>query len=265
MASNTIMQRLGSNFGTTSGIGAQPDSMTRYFGGQNRQSHPYVSGYWQLFINPPVTIFGGNAPIAAEWFHATAEGFTPPTRTLNKADLPGQGGLGSSFITGQTLTRSFSITFREYRNLPMMNLFQQWTSVIDPYVGVSELPGVSWQASSYKGSAYVILTKPVGAYAGNGVLTKNDFEEVYYFQGIFPENAPTDSLASDISANDVVQYNISFSFDGWPLTHVDTGVADQATALMATSNYMATYDTYLATTSSVITPTISGINGAQIS
>lgn len=243
MASNTIMTRLGTSIGNSTGLD-KPNTLTRYFGGHNRQNHPFVSGYWQLYISPPVRIFQGVHSDAINWFHSTCEGFTPPSRTLNKADVPGQGGLGSSFVTGQTLTRTFSITLREYKDLPMSQMIHLWTSVIDAYTGVSEFNGKEWLASSYKGSAFVILTKPTGSFA-DSPLTADDFEEVFYFHGVWPENDPYDALGTDISANDVVQLNTSFSFDGFPLTKSDEGVVDKAVTLLSNLKYMNTYNKYL--------------------
>ena len=252
MSSATIMNRLTTSF--TSGGGdapaadslEKPSYLSRYFGGHNRNNHPFVNGYWQLYLNPPTKIFDSKIHShAIEWFHATCEGFTPPSRTLNKADLPGQGGLGSSFVTGQTLTRNFSTTFREYRDMPLMQLFELWTSVIDPYTGVSEVKGSEWDASVYKGSAFVVLTKPTGAYAEGG-LKADDVEEVYYFHGVWPENTPHDAMAHDISANDVVQYSINFSFDGFPLTKAADGVVDQAITLLNSWEYLKhTYQPYV--------------------
>ena len=253
MASSlTIMNRLIQTFSTDGDVPAagqleKPNYLTRYFGGHNRNNHPFVNGYWQLWLSPPTRIFNSSIHSQAiEWFHATCEGFTPPSRNLNKADIPGQGGLGSSYVTGQTLNRTFSITFREYRDMPLMQLFELWTSVIDPYVGVSEVNGSDWKAKVYKGSAFVVFTKPVGAYEANEIR-KQDIEEVYYFHGVWPENPPHDAMATDISANDVVQYSINFSFDGFPLTKVDPNVVSQAQSLLSGWQYLKhTYQPYVA-------------------
>ncbi len=251
MSSLTIMNRLKTSLtgGGAIGIPAltleKPNVLTRYFGGHNRKNHPFINGYWQLYLSPPQRIFGIAHNQAIEWFHSTAEGFTPPSRNLNKADVPGQGGLGSSYVTGQTLSRNFSLTFREYRDMPNMQLLNLWSSVIDPYTGVSEEVGEKWDANFYKGSCFVILTKPVGAFEGEPIGNE-DIEEVYYFHGVWPENTPYDTMATDISSNDVVQYAMNFSFDGFPLTKIDDGVVDQAVTLLNNREYIKhTYDLYL--------------------
>ena len=224
------------------GATGTPQGLTRYFGGHSRTNHPYVNGYWQFFIAPPSKLFSSVANDAQKWFHSTAEGFTPPSRNLNKADLPGQGGVGSSFVTGQSLMRNFTVTHREYRDLPMMKLLELWTSIIIPYTGVSELGGNDWQAKSYKGHAFAILTKPVAD--PTSMITAESVEEVYYFDGVWPENNPTDSLSQDISANDIVQYSVNYSFDGWPLTKSDSGVVDAAVTALNSYTYQSTYDLY---------------------
>lgn len=218
---------------------SQPQALSRYFGGHSRTSHPYVNGYWQFFLSPPCKLFDKVDEMSDIWFHATAEGFTPPSRNLNKADLPGQGGVGSSWVTGQSLMRTFSITHREYRDLPMMKLYELWGSTIVPQTGVSEFKGTEWQSTLYKGHAFVILTTPTGNNANaDWRPNADDIEEVYYFDGVWPENVPTDALAQDISSNDIVQYTMNFSFDGWPLTGTtDPSVVSKAVSMFESYNY----------------------------
>jgi len=220
----------------------KPNVLTRYFGGRNRQNHPFVSGYWQFFIMPPEKIFTSTLSSDVQsWINTSAEGFTPPTRTLNKADLPGQGGVGSSFITGQTLTRTFTVTFREYKNLPILSIFELWTSIIDPYVGVSPLSAADWVPSSYKGSAFAIITKPTQSKDGTPI-NATDIEELYYFDGVFPESAPHDTMGQDINANDIIQHSVPFSFDGWPLTKTDEKTVQYCLSVI---NNLIYYDTYI--------------------
>lgn len=242
MSSANIFTKLGAQFEIENTGKDRPDALTRYMGGQTRQNHPYVSGYWQFFVNVPPLIFPDNVDgDIAQWLHSTAEGFTPPSRTLNKADVPGQGGLGSSWVTGQTLTRTFTVTFREYQNLPMFGIINRWCSIIDPYTGVAPIDGDAWIPTSYKGSAYAILTKPVG---GDLVGRVDDsmIEQVWAFSGIFPEGDGGDAFATDIATNDVAQLSITFSFDGWPLTKADAGTKVAALAHL-NKKYGQTYTT----------------------
>lgn len=241
MASNNIFERLSTQFYKNSMFA--PDALTRYMGGHNRKNQPYVSGYWQMFIEVPQAIFPNEHDVIQQWIHATAEGFTPPSRNLNKADVPGQGGLGSSFITGQTLTRTFTTTFREYQNLPIYQIFQKWTSIFDPHIGVSPLSHLIPQ--SYKGAIYIIQTKPIGAV--NSKFTEDMLEQVWFFHGVFPEGDGGDALASDIATNDVSQSSITFSFDGWPLTKDTPKVVRRALGHLnsVAGGYVRTYDNYV--------------------
>lgn len=223
----------------------RPREMNRYMGGHRRFNHPFVNGYWYILIEPPQFLFNkqntaGEVPLeegvgegvggrtgpgafeASRWLHSTAEGFTPPTFTLTKVDVPGLGGMGSSFVAGQQLTRTFSCTFREYQDTPVFNAMHMWTSMIDRHYGVSPMNGNQYLPSNYKGSAYVFLCKPTIMNTSVGIQGI-DVEQFYFFEGVFPESAPFDGFNSDINTNDVVQLNVTFSFDGWPYgrEHID--------------------------------------------
>lgn len=213
-----------------------PNSTNRYFGGHRRRNHPLISGYWYLILVPPEKLMADNVPKAVEWFHATAESFTPPTRTLTKVDVPGMGGQASSYVAGQELTRTFTVAFREYRDMPIMQLINMWTAVMDSHWGLSPLKGEDWIPESYKGYCYAFLTKPTGhsimnSYSNGGnvsTITEDDIDQVFFFEGVFPEAPPFDTLNSDISTNDVVQHSVTFSFDGFPLTKEHNNVLSKA-------------------------------------
>lgn len=226
----------------------RPHEMNRYMGGHRRVNHPYISGYWYLIIEPPMRLFNDHfmgqqntdvissanqahafsngAYESARWIHSTAEGFTPPSRTLTKVDVPGLGGTGSSFVAGQQLTRTFTITFREYQDTPVLNTFNLWTSVIDHHYGVSPLMGNEYIPANYKGAAWVFLCKPTltsadpaaaqGFASEDFQINYSDVDQFFFFEGVFPEAAPFDGFNSDIATNDVTQLSVTFSFDGWP-------------------------------------------------
>ena len=98
--------------------------------------------------------------------------------------------------------------------------------------------------TSYKGHCFVILTKPTGHDSSNSVINRDDIEELFYFDGVWPENEPVDVLQQDISANDIVQYSINYSFDGWPLTKMDEKALNKAVELLNGYKYQTTYDLY---------------------
>lgn len=250
----SAIEKIAANFNGMAGqVGStgRPKNLTRYLGGHSRTGHPYVNGYWQFFISPPAMLFKNiDGSLAGEWFHATAESFTPPSRNVTKGDVPGQGGLGSSWVTGQSLQRTFSVTHREYRDVPILKLYQLWTSVIIPHVGVSELAGVDWMGTSYKGHAFAVLTKPVGQNNVNhtiinGGSSKWDVEDFFYFDGVWPENEPVDVLNQDISGNDLITYTMNFSFDGWPLMKQDETANSRLNEVLRSFNYQSTYNNYL--------------------
>ncbi len=232
----------------------RPHRMNRYMGGHARKTQPYVGGYWYFMLLTPDTIFGRESKVTKDpgsaitspdstplnfdtvsnptdsntqfesdlWFHSTAESFTPPTTNLTKIDIPGMGGIGSSFIGGREITRTFTVAFREYTNLPLMTALTRWNSVMDPYLGVSGLQATEWMPAAYKGVACAFLCKPTVSNEGRMSLNFNvkdmngsDIEQIYYFDGVWPESAPHDSFNSDIATNDSLQLSVSFSFDGW--------------------------------------------------
>lgn len=248
----------------------RPREMNRYMGGHRRFNHPFVNGYWYLLIEPPQYLFdkknspselaatqsavnegvnpnanGVGAFEASRWLHSTAEGFTPPTRTLTKVDVPGMGGMGSSFVAGQQLTRTFSATFREYQDTPIFNTLNMWTSVIDHHYGVSPMNGNQYLPANYKGSAYVFLCKPtIQESLAQASITGIDVEQFYFFEGVFPETSPYDGFNSDINTNDVVQLNVTFSFDGWPYGREHIGHFQKGIELMQNIyqyNFMGNY------------------------
>jgi len=232
MPAEDILSRLATQFkdSATGGGGSKritPDSGTRDIGGQFRTNQPYISGYFQVLFNLPQKLMGEISADAQRWLQTTVEGFTPHTQTLNKVDVVGQGQIGSSFLSSITTTREFTMTFREYQNMPVLNIIRQWTAVFDPFTGVSPLNGNDFIPPNYKGSVCVIQTKPVRS--NNNNIAAEDIEELYVYQGVMPTTIPVDTAAaSDITGNDTVQLSVTFSFDGAPLTSADIKKSDVA-------------------------------------
>jgi len=246
-----------------------PNSMTRDIGGFQRKNQPYISGYFQVFFDLPEALFkagtfnqvnddnglgaAGSATVeGASWLHSTCEGFTAPSQTMNKIEIVGQGQIGSSFVSSTSITREFTLTFREYQNLPVLNTIRNWGSVFDPHTGVSPLSGSNIIPINYKGRCYVGLTKPTMGNDTNdgdgGSMNIDDFEEIFFFDGVFPTTIPLDTAgASDITTNESVQHSVTFSFDGFPITMVDdqdsgNAITARFTNLLTGRKYMQTYD-----------------------
>jgi hypothetical protein len=247
MAAEDILTRLAAAFTQVTGGGGNgritPDSVTRDIGGQFRTNQPYISGYFQVLFNMPETMMKGIGDHARQWLQTTVEGFTPHTQTINKVDVVGQGQIGSSFVASVATTREFTMTFREYQNMPVLNIVRQWAAIFDPHTGVSPLSGEQFIPSNYKGSACIIQTKPVRS--NNNDIEAQDIEELYVYQGVFPTTIPVDTAAaSDITGNDTVQLSVTFSFDGAPLTSSEIEKATVANWFKDT-RAIATFEKYL--------------------
>ena len=239
----TIISRQAARFTNAIKDREKPDFLTRDIGGHWRSNQPYVSGYFQVVFGLPSELFGGadNVQTASKWLHSACEGFTPHTQMLNSVDVMGQGQIGSSFVVNVTTTRDFTLTFREYQNQPILNIIRRWTSIFDPFTGVSPLEGNKFIPQNYKGWVAVAQTKPVRSDGQD--LTIGDLEECYIYQGAWPTAIPVDTAgASDITANDTVQLSVSFKFDGAPLTSAEPNVSATVINLLKGLKYMGTAD-----------------------
>jgi len=233
MSANTTMQDKIASLGFSSSHD-RPKHMNRYSGGHNRESQPYISGYWYLALLPPSALFGGDKgqSDAVQWFHSTAESFTPPSKTVTKVDVPGMGGMASSFAAGQELSRTFTVAFREHQDLPIMKALHLWTNMIDSNSGTSALK--EFVPREYKGQAIAVLARP-GLHGANGMPDIQQIDQLFVFEGVFPESLPYDSFNTDIATNDTVQISTTFSFDGFPR------MKDNAAALKQYSTVFANY------------------------
>ncbi len=239
-SATNIVSRLATRFDNAILDRDKPDFLTRDIGGHFRNNQPHITGYFQIIFGLPQELFidAGKAEMASMWLHSTCEGFTPHTQTLNHAELQGQGQIGSSFVTGITTTREFTLTFREYQNLPILNIIKRWASVFDPFTGVSPLDGNRFIPLNYKGWCAVAQTKPVRSKDED--LSLDDIEECYIYQGVTPTNIPLDSLGSDITTNDMAQLSCTFKFDNAPLTSAEPGVTDKVLELLKGMRMMGT-------------------------
>ena len=188
-----ILNAYRSSPGSFNDYNDRPRDMTRYTGGKNRTNQPFIPGYFYPIISVPERLFNGfksgsleasasgsgiwdqtmkdlnspqgnqtlddsqNAADAERWLHSCLTGFSPHSRTLTTADDIGLGGQKATFITGQDITTTFSATFKEMQGLPISNIFRLWTSVFDPYTGLSPLLGNEFNPSNYKGDFWMII------------------------------------------------------------------------------------------------------------
>lgn len=214
--SDSYVERINTSFNTILKYD-KPAPYTRFEGGHNVKTSPFVSGYWYFLIEPPTNnkLFSdSNRKSIIEVLHGAAESFTPPTRTINKGELSGFGGVKKYIVLNQTISSSFTINFLEFSKMPIRKALKMWTAINNPNYGFNV-------TDIYKGRAFVLLCKPTWsmlsstAYVhGSDIpFTKDDIEELFYFEGVFPESDGSDSLQTDISMNDKVSYSIPFSFD----------------------------------------------------
>jgi len=225
-----------------------PD-VNRYLGGANRDtdSHPFVKGYFYVFFGFPPNLFrdGGadNGAISTSkaliYTLSGAEGFTPPgDRQLKTEDIMGMGGVDSSFITGQTIDRNFSIQYRDYWGAPIFRIHRQWTQFINPYFGgVTGLGGSSaFAARDYKGTCMIIQTKPVTK-LDSSAWTPEDIIKVDYFDGVFPTTDLKSAYDTNITDNSIARPTVQYRFDGFPLDETNPEVLDKALAVLQTVRY----------------------------
>jgi hypothetical protein len=194
-----------------------PSIWSRFIGGTNRANQPFISGYHQIWVQFPDKLFNAAAETALKWMCSTCEGFTPHSTTMNFVDVNGIGQIGSSFPSSRTVNREFTLTFREYRSLPIMNIFRTWHALFDTHAGISTLKAVELIPRNYKGAIMVAILKPTAS-GSNATLTKEDVEEIYFYEGVFPSTIPEDTAtAADQASNETIQESVTFKFDGAPL------------------------------------------------
>jgi hypothetical protein len=155
----------------------------------------------------------------------------------------------------------------------VLNVLRRWAGVFDPHTGVSPLRGNQFFPKNYKGWVAVAQTKPVRSLDED--LELMDLEEVWVYMGVQPTNVPVETAsAQDITANDFIQLQCTFKFDGAPLTSSEPGVSNKVIELFKQMRVLgqgaldksSTYDRYLnaATGSEVFQfGSVQGASGSQ--
>lgn len=214
---------------------------TGYLGGSDKGKgdHPFIKGYFYVFFGVPNKIFdvlngGINRTQAKEFLLVSAESYTPPgDRTINLQDVQGQGGVDSSFITGQTITREFSIQYKDYWGAPIFRIHRQWTSYINPYLGGSTIAD-TFAASEYKGACMVIQTKPLVKNVGESAVQWKDEDiiKIDYFDGVQPMTDLKSAYDANITDNSFVKPTVQYKFDGFPLDETNDDVLRKAVLVL---------------------------------
>lgn len=199
---------------------------SRYSGGHAATNGPFISGYWYLLIELPNdvitnvssgdTSYGKNLfnidsnvrKSIKKYLHFSSESFNPPSKTINKGEVSGFGGIKKYIVLNQTITPTFSVSFYEKSGMPIHKIFKIWSNMFNSNYGHKH-PG------NHKGRLYAFLCKPTFSYSTRTSPSEEDVEEMFYFEGVFPENDGNDSLAANIAENNKIEYTMQFSFDSY--------------------------------------------------
>jgi hypothetical protein len=219
-----------------------PTAPSRYIGGHNRENQPFITGYHQILVQLPSKIFGSSSANATKWLSSTCESFTPHSTTTNLVDVMGIGQIGSSFPASKTVNREFTLAFREYQSLPILNIFRTWNSLFDSHLGISTLSAADFIPVSYKGAITVALLKPTAS-GTNKTITAEDIEEIYMYEGVYPTTVPEDTIAAaDQGTNDTIQASVTFRFDGAPIDKANNDLINYFVNMMTDNKYNSVYD-----------------------
>lgn len=230
------------DYGVQLGSAVGAPQVNRYLGGSQRTegSHPYVKGFFYTFFGFPSNLFKSDTITASDaliYLMSAAEGYTPPgDRQLKTEDVMGMGGVDSSFITGQTIDRNFSIQYRDYWKAPIFRIHRLWTSYINPYTGGATGADVKFSAGDYKGTCMVIQTKPVTKME-SGAWSADDIIKIDFFDGVFPTTDIKSMYDANITDNSIVRPNVQYRFDGMPLDETNPDVLSKGLGLLKTINY----------------------------
>lgn len=221
MSSNSYLAKYTAFSNKKLHIDRSPDTYTRNYIAEknNRERYaPYISGYWYLALIPPLELLNNDDNLRKNYvkaFNASAEGFSPPSRSITKQEVVGFGGIKKFLATSQEFSNSFSITFREHGNMEIFGLLSHWSGLIHPFTGKHN--------KIYKGQCVVILAKPTfsGGSETKPKLDKPDIEEIFCFDGVFPESQPIDKFDANIESLETKTIDMTFNFDGAFMTKVD--------------------------------------------
>lgn len=218
-----------------------PAEMTRYSGGHTRETQPHITGHHQVLFYLPEVLFAGSITTSQKWLHSTCELFTPHSYVINTGDVVGIGQTGVSFPLSRTTTREFTLGFREFRNMPIMNIIKAWHALFDPIIGTSPFGSFCLSPSTYKGVIIVAVLKPTAS-NNHTLITKDDLEEAFVYEGVYPISCPEEILTTDQTSNDTSQLSVTFKFDGAPLDLGFMGVGDMVVACFSGKKYSDTYN-----------------------
>lgn len=226
-------------------IGAPSGHTNGYLGGAQRtvSDHPFVKGYFYVFFGFPAKLFDNSSGISADsarkFLLTSAEAFTPPSdRQINTGDIQGMGGIAASFITGQTISRDFSIQYKDYWGSPIFRVHKVWTNYINPYLGASSV-ATRFAPQEYKGVCMIIQTKPIARKVGENTdtdWTADDIIKVNLFDGVQCLTDFNSVYDSNIADNSFVKPVAQYKFDGYHMDETNADVLNKAVDILNNSN-----------------------------
>lgn len=191
---------------------------SRFMGGSASSVHPFIKGYFYVFFKFPRIISNETHKDFGKTLRSLCEGYQPPgDRQIKYEDVMGMGGVDSSFITGQTLDRNFSLNFRDVWGAPIFKIHREWTKIIDPFLGghVKEKDDtISFIPSDYKGSVMIVQTKPIMVNGNSKDFKPEDIIKVDIMDGVFPLTDLSSVYDANISDNSIVKPTVQYRFDG---------------------------------------------------
>lgn len=190
------------------------DKFNKYMGGNHRQTQITVSGYWYALVLPPLNIFKDMTETTSSVLLTTVDTYSPGSRQIQKGEIPGFGQVKKYIVISQSISGSFSLSFTEYQNHILFQILHLWSSSIQANFG--HFSKNNTVPSDYKGAIIIYYMKPTLSNITS--YTRNDIENIYYYDGVFPEADPYDAFALDYKSFDKVSISIPFSFDGAPIT-----------------------------------------------
>lgn len=208
------------------------NNFTRKFGTVASAVEPYTTGFHFINFNYlPANLYkrvnshslnsvvDGNIDIK-NILAGSIQSTTIPTKTLNKTEHIGLGGVRWGNPTNLDVDSTISMRFLEWSGTPIRKIFHGWVRTIrDLRTGVSNLEGNQYSKADYAGSCYYWTTKPDGVTIEYSAL----------FTGIFPLKDPSELFGHDLGANDKLEIDIDFHVDWvWEEPWVEEVCADHA-------------------------------------
>lgn len=199
---------------------------TRKFGTHTAPVEPYITGYhfceWVKLPNAlsDSTLYEGKEPLKLADIKSLLNGLTysvnVPSRTINKTEIVGLGGVKWTAPTSQDEDTNISCRYLETVDLPIKRIMHAWTTLLrNNLTGTSYIES-RYDKSQYSGAMYYWTVTPGG----------RDVQFYACYTGLWPTKDPNDSFSHDVAANDKLEIDIDYSFDqafysSWVLTNVN--------------------------------------------